>query len=80
MNRDELRALILEILQEQRGAGGVRKALPETVVMTEQDRLDTGTARQSMELRRGDTAPGFAALKGRGIGGRHYRHVRGAEE
>ena len=44
MNRDELRTLILEILQEQQSAGGIRKALPETVVMTERDRLDTGTA------------------------------------
>lgn len=42
MDKEALRALILEILQEQSGAGGIRKALPDQVVITEADRLPTG--------------------------------------
>jgi ethanolamine utilization protein EutQ len=42
MDRQALRALILEILQEQQGTGGIRKALPDQVVITEADRLHTG--------------------------------------
>ena len=44
MDRQALRALILEILQEQQGASGIRKALPDQVVITEADRLPTGNA------------------------------------
>lgn len=42
MDKEALRSIILEILQEEAGACPVKKASLATVACTEQDRLDTG--------------------------------------
>ena len=44
MNKEQIKQLLMEILQEECGAGPIRKIVPASVCLTENDRLQTGNA------------------------------------
>lgn len=44
MNKEQIKQLLMEILQEEQGNGPIRKLSPGSVCLTETDKLQTGNA------------------------------------
>lgn len=44
MNKEQIKQLLMEILQEEQGNGPIRKLSPRSVCLTETDKLQTGNA------------------------------------